>query len=176
MGEVSRPEPVNLICAVLAGREDWLAAGKARLVEAFGPIDLESEHWPFRHTDYYREEMGGGLIRVIYSFQDLIGPGDLAAVKHTTNRLEKELAGSLKDAPARPLNLDPGYVEASKMVLATTKNYSHRVYLGDGIYGESTLRWRGGRFEPWEWTYPDYSSPGYMAFFARVRGLYREKQ
>ena len=83
--------------------------------------------------------------------------------------MEQRLAAKLTDGPARPVNLDMGYVDGGKLVLATTKDYAHRLYLGAGIYGEVTLRWRAGAFEPWEWTYPDYRSGHYREFFAQVR-------
>ncbi len=175
MGEAERPKPVNLICAVLAAREEWLQEGKDRLETAFGPVDLESEVWPFDVTDYYADQMGHPLLRRIYGFQDLVEADNLVAAKHTTNRLERELAESLAGAPPRPVNLDPGYVDLGRLVLATTKDHAHRIYLGGGIYAESTLRWHGGAFEPWEWTYPDYRTPHYRAFFAEVRALYDEK-
>jgi hypothetical protein len=166
---------VNLICAVLAGREAWFGEVEDALGKSFGPIDLASGVWPFDHTDYYADEMGAGLLRKIYSFEELIAPDNLVAAKHTTNRLEKEFATEHPDGPPRPVNLDPGYVAASKLVLATTKNYTHRLYLGGGIYGECTLRWHDGAFQPWEWTYPDYRTDEYRRFFARVRECYQGK-
>ena len=175
MGEVSRPKPVNLICAVLAARSDWLAEAKDRLEKLFGPVDLASAAWPFDHTDYYEPEMGPALLRQLFGFRELMMPDDLRTAKLSTNRLERELSRDLKGAPARPANLDPGYVCLDKLVLATTKNHAHRVYLGGGIYAECTLRWRDGAFAPWEWTYPDYATEAYREFFAQVRGLYREK-
>ena len=175
MGEAVQPGPVNLICAVLAGRREWLERARDRLEKALGPVDLESEVWPFDFTDYYEQQMGAGLLRVIYSFRELIAPDNLIAIKHMTNRLEKELARELRDAPPRPVNLDPGYVTLGKLVLGTTKDYAHRVCLGGGIYAESTLRWRDGRFEPWEWTYPDYRTEHCRDFLARVRAFYKEK-
>jgi hypothetical protein len=175
MGEACRPRAVNLICAMLAGRLEWFQEAKDRLEKVLGHIDLESDTWPFNFTDYYEAEMGAPLLRRICSFRELIGPDNLVAIKHTTNRLEKELAAALPNAPQRPVNIDPGYVALGKLVLATTKDHAHRVYLGGGIYAECTLRWRNGAFEPWEWTYPDYRSEEYRAFFARVRELYRDK-
>jgi hypothetical protein len=175
MGEASRPRPVNLICGVLGARREWLAAARDRLEKALGPVEMESDVWPFEFTGYYEEEMGAPLLRVFYAFRELVAPDNLAAVKHTTNRLEGELAREIADAPPRPVNLDPGYVSLAKLVLATTKDYAHRVYLGGGIYAESTLRWRDGAFEPWPWTYPDYATEHYGEFFARVRQLYKDK-
>ncbi|KPK65394.1 MAG: hypothetical protein AMK73_03120 [Planctomycetes bacterium SM23_32] len=175
MGEATRPRPVNLICGVLAARREWLDAARDRLERALGPIDLSSDVWPFDQMDYYEAEMGAPLLRAIHSFAEMVAPDNLPAAKHTTNRLEKELADELPGAPRRPVNLDPGYVALGKLVLATTKDYAHRVYLGGGIYAESTLRWRDGAFEPWPWSYPDYATDQYRAFFARVRALYTEK-
>lgn len=175
MGIAEEPEAVNLICAVLAAREPWLAAARERLERTFGPIDLESDVWPFDFTEYYAEEMGHPLLRRIYSFQDLVRPENLVAAKHTNNRLEKELARELDGAPARPVNLDPGYVSLGKLVLATTKDHAHRLYLGSGIYGEVTLNWHGGDFEPHDWTYPDYRTEHYREFFRQVRRLYHDK-
>ena len=175
MGEAVQPDPVNLICGVLAARAEWLAAAEDRLERAFGRIDMASDIWPFDFTDYYEPEMGGPLLRRILSFAGLVEPDSLSTVKRTTNRIEHELSRELQDAPPRPVNLDPGYVTPAKVVLATTKDYSHRVYLGDGIYAEATLRWRRGGFVPWEWTYPDYRTEHYRAFFERVRALHEDK-
>jgi len=175
MGEARAARPVNLICGALSAREDWIAEARRRLERALGAVDLESELWPFDFTDYYAHETGRPLVRRFFSFRDLVGPETLASAKLTTNGLEKVLACELAEAPERPVNLDPGYVALDKLVLATTKDYGHRVYLGDGVYAESTLRWRDGAFEPWEWTYPDYRTDHYRAFFARVRALYSAK-
>jgi hypothetical protein len=175
MAETSDTRPVNLICGVLAGRREWLDRARDRLVREFGPIDLDSEVWPFDYTDYYEEQMGSGLLRRLHSFERLIDPGELPAAKVATNGIEGELAGALGGAPARPVNLDPGYVCKAKLVLATTKNYAHRLYLGLGICGEVTLKWEGGTFAPWEWTYPDYRSREYIEFFTDVRLSYTRK-
>jgi len=175
MAQAKKAKPVKLICAVLAGREEWLKRAAEALEGEFGPIDLTSETWPFTCTDYYDAQMGSGLQRQIHGFRELIDPGSIAAVKLATNWLERRIAQELAGGPERPVNLDPGYVGEGKLVLATTKDYGHRVYVGDGIYAEVTLRWRRGAFEPWEWTYPDYRSAGYREFFARVRSLYREQ-
>jgi len=175
MGEATRAQPVNLVCPTLAAHDEWLDAARDALDAEFGPVDMESETWPWTFSRYYEDEMGGPLRRRIFGFRDLMPPESIVEVKLATNRLESELAERLGDAPGRPVNLDPGYVSASKMVLATTKDYSHRIYLRDGIYAESTLRWRSGAFEPWEWTYDDYRTDEYRAFFADVRERYRQK-
>ncbi len=176
MGEAERPAPVKLICAALAGREQWFECACELMERAFGPVDLASDVWPFDSTDYYEKQMGPRLLRRIYSFRELVEPGNIVEIKHATNRLERQLSGALPDSPARPVNLDPGYVSPSKLVLATTKDYTHRIYLRAGIYAEVTLRWRGGGFEPWEWTYPDYGSERYRVFLARVRAIYMDQR
>ena len=175
MGEAARPRRVKLICGLLAGRTEWLDGARDPLERTFGPVDLESETWPFDCTDYYEEEMGKGLLRRFLSFRELIDPENIVETKHATNRTEKALSDGIPGAPRRPVNIDPGYVDLSKLVLATTKDYAHRVYLRAGIYAEATLRWRGGTFEPWEWTYPDYRTESYLRFFSRVRDLYVEQ-
>lgn len=181
MGDVHQPTPVNLICAVLAAREEWLDAATERLEAALGPMDLVSETWPWTFSSYYEAEMGAPLLRRICSLRELAAPDAIIEVKLRTNKIEKELAQSLAGGPApgamppRPVNVDPGYVALSKMVLATTKDYAHRLYLGRGIYAECTLRWRRGAFQPYEWTYPDYATDEYRAFFAQVRALYADK-
>lgn len=175
MGEPIAAQPVNLVCPTLAAREEWLEAARTALEVEFGPVDMESETWEWTFSRYYEDEMGGPLLRRMFGFRDLVLPDTIVGIKLTTNRLEGELAERLTGSPARPVNLDPGYVSESKMVLATTKDYSHRIYLRDGIYAESTLRWRSGTFEPWEWTYNDYRTDGYRAFFGDVREQYRQK-
>ena len=169
MGTARAPQPVKLIASLFAGRASLLEAACARLEKAFGPADYRSEQLPFDHTDYYTPEFGPRLARVILAFERLVNPGELAAIKRQTNALE---AGWLGEG-RRQVNVDPGYVSLSKLVLASTKNHAHRIYLAEGIYGEVTLHYRDGAFRPWPWTYPDYASPRYCALFAEIRDLYR---
>lgn len=175
MGMANKPRPVKLICGLLAQRGEWLDEAVHRLEKSLGPVDLESDTWPFDFTDYYEEEMGGDLLRRFCSFKELIDPANLVIIKHTTNRMEQALSRDLKNIPERPVNLDPGYVNTGKLVLATTKDYSHRVYLRGGMYAEVTLRWKDDEFKPWEWTYPDYRTGEYREFFARVRAAYMDE-
>lgn len=169
MGTAREPAPVKLIASLLTGELALLAEVKMALVQVYGPIDFESEPLPFDHTDYYAPEFGPGLQRQIVTFERLVDPGDLPAIKCKTNDLEWSLAADDK----RPVNIDPGYVSLGKMVLASTKNHAHRLYLGQGIYGEGTLTYQQGRFRPWPWTYPDYASDSYCALFEEIRGRYK---
>jgi hypothetical protein len=172
MGHLKEPHPVKLIVGLLAQREAWFAVAEARLAARFGPIDLASDIIPFDFTDYYTPEMGPNLLRKFVTHDRLISPGELAAVKVATNAMEAELARELAAGVPRPANLDPGYLDGSKLILATTKDYTHRIYLRDGIYAEVTLTWRKGTYTPTPWTYRDYQSAPYLEFFAKARSRY----
>jgi hypothetical protein len=169
MGMAREPDPVKLIASLLTGQPALLADAKSSLSFIFGPIDFQGDLLPFDHTDYYAAEFGADLQRQIVTFQRLVDPGDLPAVKLQTNELEWSVAAAGK----RCVNIDPGYVSLGKMVLATTKNHAHRLYLGQGVYGEGTLVYRQGRFQPWPWTYPDYASERYCAMFDEIRRRYK---
>ncbi len=172
MGAIHFPPPVKLICGVLFHPAADLEAALAALDAEFGPADLVSPTWPFDYTDYYDAETGPNVQRKFYSFERLIQADSLPDIKRRTNELEAAEARR-PDAPAvRPVNLDPGYLDAARLVLATTKDHAHRIYLRGGVYAEVTLAYRGGRFEPWPWTYPDYAGPRYKEFFAQVRRRY----
>ncbi len=168
MGRIKEPKPVKLISSMFTADLELLEIARHKLSEIFGPTDYESQLLPFDHTSYYAAEFGEGLMRTIIAFAELIDPGRLAEIKRLTNDLEMNWAREGK----RRINLDPGYVSPAKLVLATTKNHGHRIYLGQGIYAEVTLRYRNKTFRPWEWTYPDYASPPYIAIFNHIRELY----
>ncbi|MGB9920721.1 MAG: DUF4416 family protein [Moorellales bacterium] len=171
MGRAREPEPVKLFVGVLAAVPEMLPEVRGRLEEVLGPVDLASPVWDFHYTRYYEAEMGPTLKRQFWGFASLMDPGRLPEIKLLTNRLEEEWAVRGR----RRVNLDPGYLASAKVVLVTTKDFSHRVYLGRGIYGEITLMYRRGQFLPLPWTYPDYRSPDYHRFFAELRALYRRQ-
>jgi hypothetical protein len=154
--------------------EEALASALAETMERFGPIDFLSESTPFDFTEYYRAEMGGGLLRRIAGFAPLISPETLVAVKLSTNQLE---SCRLNESQGRKVNIDPGYIAAAKFVLATGKDYSHRLYLGEGIYGDLALIYRSGGYSPLPWTYPDYASEPLrnLLGFLRKRYLWQLK-
>jgi hypothetical protein len=169
MGTARDADPVKLVASVLARDPAWIQEAASALIQAYGPTDLESDLLPFDHTDYYAAEFGPGLQRRILAFQRLVSPAALPDIKRRTNELEQVLAGE----GARRVNIDPGYVSLGKLVLASTKDHAHRLYLGKGIYGEVTLTYQRGRFRPWAWTYPDYASERYCDLFAEIRTLYK---
>jgi len=172
MAQVKPAEPVALICGMIAGREAWLEEAAALLGRRIGPIDLTSDTFPFDFTDYYEPRMGPNLLRRFVCFERLIDPGDLADIKRLTNDLEGCVAGEVP----RPINLDPGTLNASQLVLASTKPYAHRIYLRDGIRAEVALLHQHGRWVPLPWTYPDYAGPTYHAFLTTVRARYLQRR
>jgi len=172
MGQVRPAPPAKLFIAMLIASDglDKLDAFDNRLIETFGPIDIISPAWPFGFTDFYTAEMGPNLTRRIVSFQALFDPASLGDVKHQTNDLEEELARRFRTPSlGRIVNLDAGYLTLGQIVLATTKSYSHRVYLHGGIWAEVTMRYVKGRYEKWDWTYPDYANGRYNEFWDRMR-------
>ena len=171
MAQAQEADEVKLICGMISTRDQWLDRAAETLSEAFGPVDLTSETMPFDMTHYYDEQMGRPLLRRFVSFARPVSPAVLADVKLRTNDIEAAFAERAgKNGPRRPINLDPGYIEPSKLVLASMKNFSHRIYLGRGVYAEITLMYRKGRWEALEWTFPDYASGRYDAFLTAARG------
>jgi hypothetical protein len=140
------------------------------MIQTYGAIVLRSTPMPFTQTTYYEREMGSNLTRLYIAFDPLINIAALATVKHLTNQFE---ARWTTPQGQRRVNLDPGYLDLAKVVLASTKDHSHRLYIGDGIFAEVTLRYRQHTFQPWEWTYPDYCVPATLTFFQQLRALYR---
>lgn len=141
------------------------------LESRFGPIELKSRMMDFDYTRYYEPEMGAVLSRQFLAFERLAPPEELPGIKTITNDLEHRMALEGK----RRVNLDPGYLTGARLVLASTKDHAHRLYLARGIYGEITLLYRHGVFEALPWTYPDYRSQAYHEFFREMRRLYLEK-
>lgn len=171
MGTIKKHPPVKLIIGFIFKEENIIDKAKSLLEERFGKIDFISQTLPFRHTDYYENEFGKNLFRKFISFKKLIQPSILPKIKIITNRIEKKLSSHTR----RQINIDPGYLGLAKLVLATTKDYKHRIYLNQGIYAEITLFYQDKTFKSWEWTYPDYKTPEYIAIFNRIRDIYAEQ-
>ena len=169
MWQLKEPKPVKLIIGILAADRQCLHAAVEALTSKFGKTDFVSNVWPFDKTDYYKDQTGKHILRQFVSAERLIDPGSLAKIKHSTNKLEQKLAAKLALPLPRPVNLDPGIIEPSKLILASTKNYSHRIYIGKKIYAEVTLIFDKGHWCPFEYTYPDYKQQCYFDFFDKVR-------
>ena len=169
MGSVRPPAKVKLIVGLLAGDEAVFAAARAALERYYGSVDFESGIFDFIHTDYYRDEMGEGLKRMFLGFKKLLDPAVAYKVKPRTNRIEAAFSKNGK----RAVNIDPGYLNLSRVVLFSTKDYSHRIYIRDGIFAECTLCYRDKDFNPWPWTYPDYKTRPYRDAFVSLRDIYK---
>ncbi len=168
MIDPTSPE-VKLICAVTYAPEINLDDIIESLEGAFGPVENRSDIIDFNHTDYYEAEMGKSLKKVLLSFSHFIRADNLWLAKRTTMDIEFM---HTRDGNRR-VNLDPGYLETSKLVLASTKNFSHRIYLAEGIYGEVTLMFADRAFKKLPWTYPDYLSESFIAFLEKEREHYK---
>ncbi len=169
MWELNTPQPGKILIGILAADASALAAAREELTTELGPADLLSDIWPFTDTTYYCDETGPHILRQFLSLEAPADPGTLADIKHQTNRIEQNLAQALSSEFPRPINLDPGLIEPSKLVLATTKNFSHRIYIGKKMYAEVTLVFDKGAWRPLPYTYPDYRQQSYGAFFSQVR-------
>jgi hypothetical protein len=168
MGCAQRPLPVKPFLAALFQPGVDLEKVLDPLKAEFGQIDRSYGPVPFGFSDYYADEMGNGLLKSYYIFATLIDREALPAKKNFTNSIEAQN----RILEKRSINLDPGYLARDKLVLATTKDFYHRLYLSDGIYGEVTLHFRKGEFRHFSWTYPDYKDPAFLEFLTKARAGY----
>ena len=168
MGTATRALRALFFCAITYKEDEAAKKAKAALEPIFGEASAEMRPYPFSFTRYYEKEMGEGLWKTFRLFSSPKDPSELARAKLATNAIEAALAS--KDGKRR-VNLDPGYITLAKVVLATTKDFSHRVYLGEGIYAEVTLSAKGGAFQPHPWTYPDFQQESVRQFLWEARGL-----
>jgi len=186
-----RKSGVKLIIGFIFKEEGILSKAESILKRLFGKIDFESQTLAFTHTNYYEAEFGKNLKRKFISFQNLIPPQNLPKIKITTNTIEKKLSKK----GLRSINIDPGYLDMAKLILASTKDYKHRIYLDKGIYAETTLFYQNKSFAPleipkhsegktrfltgftsWEWTYPDYKTADYIRVFNQIREIYAKQR
>ena len=159
------PLPAKLIMGLLCADLEIRDRALMELFEQFGPPDFLTEPQPFGYTEYYEREMGTGIRRQVCSFLTLVRPESLADIKLFTNQLEGRFSRNGK----RRINIDPGLLSEERLVLATGKNYTHRIYLRNGIYADLTLIYQKGAYRTLAWTYPDYSEPDLLHFLAILR-------
>jgi len=171
MGRLRRPNKVKLIAALLSNDVGVFLKVVEILEKVYGRVDFASGILDFAHTDYYKEEMGDNLKRQFLSFEKLLDLKNIYDVKLRTNSIEDRFLSSGK----RTINIDPGYLDLAKLVLFSTKDYSHRIYLDKGIFAESTLFYKDKTFTPWPWTYPDYATKDYIDIFNSIRDTYKKQ-
>ncbi len=171
MGKVGKPEDAILFIGMLYSDPALLNSVRQTLESEFGDPLTVSDASKWDYSEYYRDELGWPLLRTFIFFKKLIDPGSLADIKIRTNEIEESFSVGDK----RRVNLDPGYLTPSKIVLASTKNYSHRVYLGKGIYGEITLHYQNRTFRPHIFTYRDYRAKSCIDMFINVRSLLKRE-
>ena len=198
MGIPREPKPAKYFVALLSSDTELLTAVEKDLSIVLGAMDARSEVWPWTVSNFYEKEMGAGLRRRFLSFEPLASPGDLARIKLLTQHVEDKYRDPSTRAPAlasgsrsgfrptgspvglhktadpsgRRVNIDPGYIDAFKLVLASTKNAGQRIYLHSGIYAETTLQYFAGAFHGLPHTYPDYLWPQTLAFLTSLRSVY----
>jgi hypothetical protein len=175
-----------LFLAAFSGRDEALEWAATTAVGAWGPIAIQAGPFDFHETDYYQSQMGTDLKKSLFAFATAIDPGSLAQRKCQTNQWESQYvqehntrvpstAELSSSGPPRPLNLDPGYLTEAKLVLASTKDHAHRIYLERGIYAEVTLRYQDGAWRTAPWTYADYRRREYLDFFHSCRDYLRRR-
>ncbi len=171
MGTARHPLPVKLFVGMLSREAALFDACAEILKKEYGPLESESALLPWNKTEYYRDEMGSEILRKFLFFEQAIDPGRLPSVKRFTNAVESTYGISYGERLKRRINLDPGYVTEAKVVLATTKDFAHRLYIGDDIYAEVTLRYDAKQrsFAPHDQTYPDYRTKEYLELFNEAR-------
>ena len=171
MSSPAEADDVKLISSLFSAQKDLIDDVIANLVSRFGPPDWTSSILTFDRTRYYAREMGWPLYRRFISFHNLIRPEQIVDIKLTTNDIE----GCHLAEGQRRINIDPGYVSLERLILATGKNYTHRVYLSKGIYADLTLIYHKGGFRPLGWTYRDYADPDVIACLNQVRERYKRQ-
>jgi hypothetical protein len=159
---------VKLISSLFSSEEELIERVIKYMETYFDSVDWVSEKLVFNRTRYYEQEMGWPLYRRFISFSKLISPDSIVEIKLTTNKIENEHLFDMK----RRINIDPGYISLERLVLATGKNYTHRIYLAKGIYADLTLVFHAGTFKPLAWTYPDYANEKVIVYFNKIRNGY----
>ena len=162
------PQPAKLVISLFMKEKSFIDPAAKDLTDTCGPIDMVSPWFPFDFTRYYEPEMGVPLFRRFLVFKTLIEQNALSEIKTVTNTLEQRYSKQGK----RMVNMDPGYLLRERFVLASGKNFAHRIYLDKGIYADLTLVYIRGQFQKLPWTYPDYADKNILTYLESVRTKY----
>lgn len=174
MAEPKPFSPAKLIAGIISSKEIYFEKAEEELKSLFGLIDLKSPLFPFDLTNYYEEQMGINLRRMFLSFAELVPPEKLSAMKIQTNALEQKIRQDLGEN-FRVVNIDPGILTASALIMATAKDFSHRIPLAQGVYAHLEFLFTKTALKTLDWTYPDFKSEGYQKFFLDVRRIYLDQ-
>ena len=170
MARACEAEPVKLFVAALFEREDALRTSQRLMESVWGEIDYTGSDHPFDLTDYYEPEMGKNLRRRLISFREPFPPERLGEAKHIAGNIEDTL---MTGESGRLVNIDVGYLDLNKIVLASFKGAGQKIYLGGGVWADMIARYRGGRYQPFEWTFPDFRDGRYDAELKAIRDIFR---
>lgn len=165
------PQKVKFICGFIYSDLKNYKKIKVLLESKFGPIDFESSELSFDHTKYYCTEMGLSLKRTFISFEKIYSCEKFIKIKLFCVKLEKKFSNQGR----RTVNIDPGYINLARLVLLTTKDFAHRIYLGKSVFAEVTLQYVGDGYKDLPWTFPDYRSSKYKEIFAIIRNIYKKQ-
>lgn len=171
MLKLIQPKKVKLLFGLIYSSEKIYEKTKKSLIKKWGKIDLESNPIEFKYTEYYNDEMGSNLTRRFLSFKNLISPDKIVDIKRNSIEIERRFAIVKK----RRINIDPGYLNEAKLILATTKDFSHRIYLKNKIFAEVTLLYKARKFRSLPWTFPDYKTKKYKDIFSEIRNIYKNQ-
>ncbi|MGA2032832.1 MAG: DUF4416 family protein [Thermoguttaceae bacterium] len=176
MGQPASHPPCLLLLAAFSRHDEALAWARQQAAETWGPPALESPAFHFTETDYYRLSMGPDLKKIFFALGSAFDPAQLTDVKLLTNHWEQQYAAAAGHGETRPLNVDPGYLTLGKLVLASTKDFAHRIYLSRGIYAEVTLYYKHHHWQHHQYTFADYRRPDYQEFFTQCREFLHRRQ
>jgi|WetSurMetagenome_2_1015567.scaffolds.fasta_scaffold00017_42 hypothetical protein len=171
MASILPPPYVKYFVATLFKDAARIGKARAALADRFGAIDFEGTDHEFDVTDYYGPEMGAPLYRRIFSFENLAEPSMLVNMKLTCNAIEI----SLGQGGRRTVNCDAGYLDHNKVVLASAKEAGQKIYLGRGIYADLAGRYKAGKYQPFEWSFPDFKDGRYDEELLEIRRIYLEQ-
>ncbi len=164
-----KPDLVKLIIGILYSDEGFLNKAFDLLKKRYGEMDFQSHSFEFTVTDYYVSEMGSPIYRIFVSFKKLIHPKRIARIKIETNGIEEQLSVKGK----RKVNLDSGYMDCDKVVLASAKYNGQKIYIDHGIWADLTLHYEKGKYDPYPWSFPDFKKGLYDEVFLRIRERYK---
>lgn len=171
MAKPQAATPVKLLVAVLWADADARQAAVTELQTVWGEVDFTGTDRPFDRTDYYLEEMGADLQRRLVTFGNLVPPEGIRQAKLRCNEIEDRLSSER----GRRVNLDIGYLDHNKIVLASVKYAGQKIHLGDGVYADLVARYKHGRYQPFEWTFPDFRDGRYDDELAQIRNMYLQQ-